>query len=178
MADKAKNKTQEIEEKKKETKENLSSLIRIMSTDIPGNKKVMYGLTRIKGVSYSFASAVCNYLKISPDKIVSTLSEDEIKRITGFIKSPNLPTFMLNRRRDYETGQDKHLTLTNLELQKEFDIKRLRKIRSYKGWRHAIGLPVRGQRTKSHFRHGKSVGVQKTGAKPSTSKNVKNEKTA
>lgn len=167
MADKIKNKTQEIEEKKKETKENVFSLIRIMSADIPGNKRLVYGLTRIKGVSYSFANAVCNSLKINPEKIVSTLGEEEIKRITDFIKSPNLPAFMLNRRRDYETGQDKHLTLTNLELQKEFDIKRLRKIKSYKGWRHALGLPVRGQRTKSHFRHGKSVGVQKTSAKPS-----------
>ncbi|MDP2973690.1 MAG: 30S ribosomal protein S13, partial [Candidatus Diapherotrites archaeon] len=36
-----------------------------------------------------------------------------------------------------------------------------KKIKCYKGIRHAAGLPVRGQNTKAHFRHGKSVGVKK-----------------
>ena len=161
------------ENKKEESRENVSSIIRIMSTDVPGNKKLAYGLTRIKGVSYSFANAVCNSLKMDKNKRVSELTEEEIKKITDFIKDPNLPVFMFNRRRDYETGKNMHLTLTNLELQKEFDIKRLRKIKSYRGWRHALGLPVRGQRTKSHFRHGKSVGVQKIKSKPATGEKTK-----
>lgn len=49
-------------------------------------------------------------------------------------------------------------------MKREFDIRRLKKIRSYRGLRHATGQPTRGQRTKSHFRaHGKkkAVGVQK-----------------
>ena len=174
--DKIRIKEDKKREEKKESGEKVSSLIRIMSTDIPGNKKVIYGLTRIKGVSYSFSNAVCNALKLDPDKIVSELTESEIQKISDFIKNPSLPAFMLNRRWDYETGQNRHLTLTNLELQKEFDIKRLRKIKSYRGWRHAIGLPVRGQRTKSHFRHGKSVGVQKTKSKPASGEKRKGEK--
>ena len=53
--------------------------------------------------------------------------------------------------------------LTNdLDIQKEFDIKRLKKIKSYRGLRHAQGLPVRGQRTRSHFRKkGGAVSVRK-----------------
>jgi len=56
------------------------------------------------------------------------------------------------------------------------DVKDLREIQSYRGIRHALGLPVRGQRTKAHFRHGKSVGVikkkikQKVGTKKKPSK--------
>jgi small subunit ribosomal protein S13 len=47
-------------------------------------------------------------------------------------------------------------------LKKEFDIKRLKKIRSYRGLRHATGRPVRGQRTKGHFRSKTSLGVAKS----------------
>ena len=43
----------------------------------------------------------------------------------------------------------------------EFDIKMMKMIKSYKGVRHAIGQPVRGQRTKAHFRKGSSLGVIK-----------------
>ena len=46
-----------------------------------------------------------------------------------------------------------------LELQKEFDIKRLKKIKSYRGIRHTLGLPSRGQRTKGNFRPHKMKGV-------------------
>ena len=80
------------------------------------------------------------------------------------IENPRIPDFMKNRRRDMDTGETKHLSTNNLDLRKEFDIKRLKKIRSYRGLRHAKGLPVRGQRTKSHFRtrgkKNKAVGVK------------------
>ena len=54
-----------------------------------------------------------------------------------------------------------HLISTDLKLRKEFDIKFMKKIKSYKGMRHASGLPVRGQRTRAHFRTGTSLGVVK-----------------
>jgi small subunit ribosomal protein S13 len=54
-----------------------------------------------------------------------------------------------------------HLIESDLELKKEFDIRRLKEIDSYKGWRHTIGLPVRGQKTKSSFRSGGKIGVSR-----------------
>ena len=62
-------------------------------------------------------------------------------------------------------GKNLHLTGADLTLSKEVDIKRLKRIKSYRGLRHAIGQPVRGQRTRSHFRTGVSVGVQRKAAK-------------
>jgi small subunit ribosomal protein S13 len=139
-------------------------LIRILSTDVPGSKKLYIGLTRIKGVSFAFSNALCYTLKIDKNKKVAELSEDEIKKVSEFIKNPqDLPDYLLNRRKDIETGKTRHLSLSDLDMQKEFDIKRLKKIRSYRGLRHAFGQPVRGQRTKSHFRKRdkkKAVGVQ------------------
>jgi len=135
-------------------------IIRIMQTDIAGEKQVYVGLTRIKGISWSFSNAICNKLNLDKRRKISSLSEEEIKKIEDFIKQPELPVFLLNRRKDFDTGKDFHLLITDLELRKDFDIKRLKKIRSYRGLRHALGQPVRGQRTQSHFRkRGKSVGV-------------------
>jgi small subunit ribosomal protein S13 len=137
-----------------------AKLIRILSKDIPGDKSVYVGLQRIKGISWAFSNAVCKMLKIEKDKKIEELSEQEIQKIQDFIKNPKVPKFMINRRKDYDTGDDKHLYGNDLDLQTEFDIKRLKKIKSYKGVRHILGQPVRGQRTKSHFR----VNAKKTGA--------------
>ncbi|MFH1501078.1 MAG: 30S ribosomal protein S13 [archaeon] len=147
----------------RERKEEI--LVRILSTDIPGDKKVYVGLTRIKGVSWSFSNALCNVLKLDGNKRISELSKDEIEKIAKFIKEPKLPKFMLNRRNDLDTGDTKHLSTTDLDLRKEFDIKRLKKIRSYRGLRHALGQPVRGQSTRGHFRKNKAVGVLKKSKK-------------
>jgi small subunit ribosomal protein S13 len=141
-------------------------LIRIMGKDIPGNKKLLSGLTRLKGISWAFGNSVCKKLNLNPDKRIEELTEADIKNITEFVKNPEVPTFLLNRRKDYNSGEDKHLSGNDLDLQKEFDIKRLKKIKAYKGIRHMLGQPVRGQRTKSHFRTNRkskgSVGVTKT----------------
>lgn len=144
-------------------------LIRIASTDIPGNKSVYAGLTRIKGISWSISNAICRKLNIDKKRKIYTLSEEEIKKILDLINSGQLPGWLLNRKKDPETGKDRHLLISELDLQKEFDIKRLKKIKSYKGIRHLLGQPVRGQRTRSHFRRkGPSVGVKR--AKVSTKK--------
>lgn len=153
------------------------SLVRILQTDIPGNKNTLTGLTYIKGVSWTFSNAICKILGLNPNKKISELDSTEIEKITKFLQKPHsLPLFLLNRRKDFETGEDSHLIGTTLDMRKEFDIRRLKKIRSYRGLRHATGQPTRGQRTKSHFRtKGKkrAVGVQKK--KPEPAKSTKKE---
>jgi small subunit ribosomal protein S13 len=139
---------QKIPEKEKKEER----LVRILSKDIEGKMKVYVGLTKIKGVSWAFSNAVCNKLKIDKNKTIGHLSDEEIKKISDFIKNPELPTYLLNRQKDIETGKERHLTGADLDLRKDFDIKRLKKIKSYKGLRHTAKLPVRGQRTKAHFR--------------------------
>ncbi|MEM1535225.1 MAG: 30S ribosomal protein S13 [Candidatus Pacearchaeota archaeon] len=150
-------------EKKKESTEGF---VRLLDTDIPAEKPVIAGLTRIKGIGFSLANAVCNYFNIDKTKRLSQLSEDEIKKINSLpdvIK--NFPPWLLNRQKDRVSGENLHLFTTKLDLAKEFDIRRMKKIKSYKGIRHSMGLPVRGQRTKSHFRTGAAVGVEKAKSK-------------
>ena len=142
-------------------------IVRILSKDIEGKMKVYPGLTKIKGVSWSLSNAACTVLGIDKLKKIGELSSAEIEKITKFLKNPTAPEFVLNRRKDPETGKNEHLIGVNLELKNEFDIKRLKKIRSYRGLRHTLGLPMRGQRTKSNFRKNrrKSAGIQRKSEK-------------
>tara|TARA_Y100000310_G_scaffold296161_1_gene328183 strand:+ start:1405 stop:1899 length:495 start_codon:yes stop_codon:yes gene_type:complete len=154
---------QEIREKQEKERQMFASLIRIRGTDIRGEKNIYAGLARIKGVSFAMSNALCRILGISPSKKVQDLSKEDIQKIEDAIKEPKVPGYFKNRRNDFETGEDKHLSTSDLDLEKEFDIKRMRKMKSYKGLRHSRGLPVRGQRTRSHFRkkgRNKVVGVK------------------
>jgi len=159
------------QEKKQE-----QSLVRIAMTDIPGNMNLYAGLTRIKGISWTLSSIICKKLGLDKKRKMSTLSDQDIEKILTFVKNPDVPSWLLNRRKDYETGQDKHLITTDLDLTREFDVRRIKKMRSYKGIRHMLGQPVRGQRTRAHFRKGKSVGVTRAKVKPAAAKPAAAEK--
>jgi len=128
------------------------NLVRILGKDIRGDKKLFSGIKKIKGVSWSFSNAICKILNLDKEKQVQDLTKEEIEEIEQFIKDPKIPSFMKNRQKDFDDGEDKHLSGEDLKLRREFDIKRLRKIKSYKGIRHGFNLPVRGQRTKANFR--------------------------
>jgi len=142
-------------------------IIRVASKDIEGKMGIYAGLTKIKGISWGLSNAICKILKIDKTKKIGSLTKEEIKKISEFVKNPKVPKYIFNRRGDFETGKDKHIIESDLELQKEFDIKRLKKIKSYKGFRHSAGLPLRGQRTKSNFRKNKAkgAGIKKKGKK-------------
>ena len=151
----------------KDKKKDQFSIIRIMQTDIPGNKRILAGLTYIKGVSWAVSNAMCKILKLDENKKIVELNEKETEQIIAFLKNPKLPEFLLNRRNDFETGEDSHLIGNDLEMKKEFDVRRLKKIRSYRGLRHAFGHPTRGQRTRANFRSKKgktAVGVKRKGS--------------
>ncbi len=127
-------------------------LIRLLGKDIRGSKDVFTGLTLVKGINWAVSNAICKITGIDKDKKVGELDTDDIKKIEDFMSNPTLPSFLKNRQKDFDSGEDFHLYSSDLNLRQEFDIKRLKKIRSYKGLRHAFNLPVRGQRTKSNFR--------------------------
>ena len=159
---KAEKKVEKTEAKKKPQEEIGDVLIRILGQDIKGRRTLYAGLTYIKGVSWSIANAVCIRLGLDKNMRIEQLDKDTIRKIEHELTHLNVPAYMMNRRNDLETGTDNHLLTTNLDIKKEFDIKRLKKVRSYKGIRHGLGLPVRGQRTRSHFRKkGGAVGIKK-----------------
>tara|TARA_Y100000310_G_scaffold303304_1_gene341544 strand:+ start:127 stop:603 length:477 start_codon:yes stop_codon:yes gene_type:complete len=149
-------------EEKKRTVERTESLIRISGQDISGSKKVYVGLTKIRGVSWVISNLVCKKLNIEKNMKIDELEKPMIEKIEIFLKNLDAPNFLKNRCGDLETGESKHLIGVNLDMRKEFDIKRLKQIKSYRGLRHSLKLPVRGQRTRSNFRKsGIAVGVKR-----------------
>lgn len=155
----------------------LRQLVRIINADIAGNRNVFIGLRKIKGISYAFSNAICNLTDIDKNRRIGSLTDEEIKRIEEIIrKYEKIPVWLRNRRKDYETGEDQHLITASLDLRKELDIKHMKNIKSYRGMRHSFGLPVRGQRTKAHFRKGAAIGVKKKAAKIADARAGKDEK--
>ncbi|OYT32552.1 30S ribosomal protein S13 [Candidatus Woesearchaeota archaeon ex4484_78] len=144
----------------------IKHLVRIANTDLQGDKNIVIALKNIKGIGINLANALCTVTKTDKNKKAGELTEEEIQKLEKAIKAPSqngIPSWMFNRRKDMETGLDKHLITNELIFTKEQDIKFLRKIKCYKGMRHALGLPVRGQRTRSNFRKnkGKAMGVKR-----------------
>lgn len=139
-------------------------IVRIVETDLDGALKINNALSNIKGVGIGLADIIIKKAGVSPDARVGFISEDEIEKIEDVIKKPGkygLPNWVLNRPKDLETGHDLHLVGSDLTLQIKNDIEGMKKIRSWRGYRHAYGLKVRGQRTKVTGRTGKAVGVKK-----------------
>jgi len=140
-------------------------IVRVVNTDLKGEKQIHMALHKIKGISFMFSNFILHSAKVDPRIIAGKLTDEEVKRIEDVIKNPakyKCPEWLMNRRKDYETGQDMHIISTELDLSNDSDVKRMKKVKSYKGIRHMWGQPVRGQRTKSNFRKNKgkvSLGV-------------------
>ena len=148
-----------------EEQKDFKHIVRIVNTDLDGNKKIVDALRKIKGVSFMFSNMVCSLNGIDYLKKAGDLSESEIDKLDKTIRNPSIigaPEWMLNRRSDPEDGTTKHLTSSDIHFFKDNDIKMMKKIKTYKGIRHAFGLPVRGQNTKSNFRRTKSKGGGKS----------------
>ncbi len=108
-------------------------MARIAGVDLPKNKPVWIGLTYIYGIGKSSAVDILQKAQVEPQKRVKDLNEQEIARIRNVIQE------------EYRVeGQLRSLVQMN--------IKRLIDIGCYRGIRHRMGLPVRGQRTRTNAR--------------------------
>jgi len=172
-----KEKAEKVDKRKEETKEfakperRMQNVVRLGETNLDGSQKVAHALLGITGLSYSMARAISDISDLGHKKVLE-LSEHELHKLEDIIANPhkyNIPSWLYNRRNDPEKGITTHLTTSQLELTKKNDIDRMKKIKCYKGIRHILGQPVRGQRTRSSFRSGGTVGVQRSKAKPASS---------
>ncbi len=149
--------------KKVEEESEFKYIVRIAATDVDGSKPVRYALTQVKGVGNTMAKLIAQYAGVDEHIKIGNLSDDDIEKINDTIAKINewAPPWMKNRRKDRDTGEDKHLIGSDIDLVRREDINLLKKIRSYRGIRHEKGLPVRGQRTRANKRSGLTVGVSR-----------------
>ncbi len=161
-AEKQKGKPPENPEKGEPNKA-VKSIIRFGETNLDGSKKVAVALRQVKGISFAYSNAIAKVFGFENKKI-GDLSESEFKTLEHMVANPsnhNIPTWFFNRRRDPDSGEDRHLLTSTLEITHKMDIDKMKKVKSYRGVRHIAGLPVRGQRTRGSFRKGKVVGVSR-----------------
>ncbi|USN45979.1 MAG: 30S ribosomal protein S13 [Candidatus Woesearchaeota archaeon] len=137
-------------------------IVRVGNTDLKGDKAILFSMRKIKGVGIALSNAILSTTGIDKTKKAGDLSDKEVLELTKALEQvASLPSWLLNRRKDVETGEDTHLLQADLDFTKDNDIKRMKKCKSYKGLRHQWRLPVRGQKTKSNFRRNKGKGVAK-----------------
>jgi small subunit ribosomal protein S13 len=139
-------------------------LVRISGRDLDGGKKLIVALSDLRGVGYNFANVITTRLSIDPRIRLGTLSEEQVSQIEDAIQSTSksaLPEWYYNRRNDPETGEARQLLGSDLDFVQKNDIEDEKDIHSWKGIRHGLGLKVRGQRTRTTGRKGRTVGVRK-----------------
>lgn len=108
-------------------------MARIAGIDLPKHKRIEIALTYIYGIGLSRSKEILKKLKINPDKPIRELNDEETTHIRSIL----------------EQG---YLIEGDLRRFEALNIKRLMEINSYKGKRHRIGLPLRGQRTRTNAR--------------------------
>jgi small subunit ribosomal protein S13 len=146
----------------------VREIIRIGNTDLNGKKSTLYAIARIKGIGVSTGVAICRYLGIDPSQKLGSLNDEQLKKLEWAVNNVSsiVPRWFVNRAKDVESGKDMHLIGADLLLYVRRDIDLERKLRTWKGIRHNLGLKVRGQRTRSTGRLGGTVGVAKKKAVP------------
>ncbi len=150
--------------KKDDSKQDeIKHLVRIANTDLEGKKSVQNSITGIKGINRRIARIISDRSNVDPTATIGYLEDEKIDSLKKTIEEIEsiLPTWMLNRRKDLLTGNDKHILATDILLTKREDLNTLKKTRSYRGVRHERGHKVRGQRTRSTGRRGLTVGVKR-----------------
>lgn len=150
-----------IKKAEEKAKDEIKYIVRIANTDLDGTSTVQYALTGIKGIGLRVSKVIARKAGVDPNAIMGYLSAEQVDRIKNVVDNidTSLPTWMLNRRSDIYTGENRHLIGTDLILGVKEDINLMKKIRCYKGIRHERGQKVRGQRTRSTGRTGATVGV-------------------
>jgi small subunit ribosomal protein S13 len=106
---------------------------RVIGIDIPDNKRLEISLTYIYGIGRKLSNEIIVKLNLDPDMRAHKLSQDDIARINNLLQA------------DYIVEGD-------LRRQVQNNIKRLVSIHAYRGMRHRLGLPVRGQRSRTNAR--------------------------
>jgi small subunit ribosomal protein S13 len=172
--EKPEEKKQAGEKPKEKTKEKkpvktMKQIVRIADKDLDGDKPLSRALADVKGISFSLAKVIskkaAQEMNINASAKLGSLKEEQLKQLSDIVIHPEkhgVPPFLLNRRKDRETGKNRHLTGHEVDFKTQEDIGMEKKVRSYKGVRHQLGLTVRGQRTRTSGRKGTTVGVQKT----------------
>jgi len=141
--------------------ENFRYIVRIVNSDLDGNKNIVIALSGIRGIGLRSAEVIAKMAGIPRSTKIGDLPEPKTDELEKLVMdySEKVPHWMVNRQSDWSTGADMHLVGVDVELNRRDDINLMKMIRCYRGIRHEQGQKVRGQRTRSNGRTGMTMGV-------------------
>ncbi|MGB9728791.1 MAG: 30S ribosomal protein S13 [Thermoprotei archaeon] len=142
----------------------ITPIVRLANKDLNGLHKTFFALHKIKGIGINTAYAICRIANVNPEAPLGSLSPKDLKTLESLVlnlTSGGVPWWFTNRPRDPETGKHYHLIGSDLVLKVKEDIDKEKELKTWRGIRHAYGLKVRGQRTRTTGRTGVTVGVTK-----------------
>ena len=110
--------------------EDFKYIVRIVNTDIDGEKQAITALSSIKGVGNRIAEIAIKDIGFPPNKQIGHISDEEQAKLVTILEelSETLPEWMLNRQKDWESGDDLHLLSTELDMTQMVDINRMRMV--------------------------------------------------
>src|SRR5438093_11731021 len=108
-------------------------IVRKAGKDIEDSIKIIIDLSQVKGIGYNLSQTILQSLNINSNMRIGFLTEKEVSDIEAAIKNPSLigiPNWYLNRRKDSDTGSDKHLLTSDLDFTISYDIARQKTVYS------------------------------------------------
>ena len=145
-------------------KRRVRNVIRVAEADLNADEKVESSIRNIKGIGFTLSKIIVDKCGFHEKKLID-LTQDEIDKLEALVKSPDVDSWLLNNRQYTKTGENAHFVSSELFFVQNSFISEMKKMKSYKGVRHILRLPVRGQRTKSSFRKSLGVGVSRKAVK-------------
>jgi small subunit ribosomal protein S13 len=139
-------------------------IVRVAGRDLSGGKKLTLALADLKGIGFNLANALINTLKLDARSRLGFLTDQQISEISESLRDLSkigITHWNLNRRKDIETGSNMHLIGSDLDYAIKSDVEREKNLGSWRGVRSSLGLKVRGQRTRTTGRKGRTIGVRK-----------------
>ena len=142
---------------------NFKYIVRIVNTDLDGEKTVIIAIQGVKGVGKRVADIIVKKAGVSRNEKIGNVSDEKIEEMESLISTyaDYAPSWAINRQNDLETGEDMHVVAIDQDMMLKDDINRMKMIKTYRGVRHETGQKVRGQRTRSNGRTGLTLGVMR-----------------
>lgn len=161
--DKEKKPSAEKKEEKKEEAGGIKNRVRVAGVILDGSLETQRALRGIKGVGPQISKLIPQIVGVPGEEKLGNLSEQQIQQIEKNLQNldQKLPNWMLNRQKDPESSGSRHLLGPDLDMTHREDLNLMKRTKSYRGVRHSLNLPVRGQRTRSSFRKGATIGVSR-----------------
>ncbi len=152
--------------KKVDESSEIRGIVRIAGKDVRGHFPMYKALSHVKGVGRRYAKVIseiaASKLNTQVDAPIGSFSDEQLEAIENIMTHPldyGVPEYMLNKRREFSSGEAKHLISNDLIFSLRQDVEKEMKIRSWRGISHMYRKKVRGQRTRTTGRRGSTLGV-------------------